>query len=170
MIPKYEIALKQIGTIDYDGPLHAEDYEGVYKVLEAYGMTEFAEEHIVLIAFDARMNVVGFFEIAHGSAIDAQVALRDIFKRALLVNAVYLVVSHNHTSNSIMPSGGDLECTKDIIRGARYLEMILVDHVIVCTKKNKYFSMRDRGVIAELETEIAAEKPEVKIDLTKYQE
>jgi DNA repair protein RadC len=66
---------------------------------------------------------------------------REIFQRALLVGTVSLLVSHNHPSDSLVPSTDDLQMTSKLNECAKLLGLKLLDHVIVVSED--FHSLRD---------------------------
>ncbi|HUN02174.1 MAG TPA: JAB domain-containing protein, partial [Niabella sp.] len=59
--------------------------------------------------------------------------------------ACAVVLSHNHPSGSIKPSRADVELTYKIKEAARYLEIHLIDHIIVSVEN--YYSFADEGLL-----------------------
>lgn len=70
---------------------------------------------------------------------------RLIFKRALELSAVSIIVCHNHPSGNIKPSISDKELTKKIKEAGDSLDIRLLDHLIITEKS--YFSFADHGEI-----------------------
>ena len=70
---------------------------------------------------------------------------RLIFRKALELEAVKLILYHNHPSGSLHPSGQDVELTNKIREAARYLDIRLMDHIIV--SEEGYFSFADKGLL-----------------------
>ena len=70
---------------------------------------------------------------------------RLVFKRALELSAVSIIVCHNHPSGNIKPSISDKELTKKIKEAGDSLDIRLLDHLIITEKS--YFSFADHGEI-----------------------
>ena len=70
---------------------------------------------------------------------------RPILKTALEQNAVSLILCHNHPSGSLRPSRADEELTRKIREAARYLDITVLDHLIV--SEEGYFSFADDGLL-----------------------
>lgn len=73
--------------------------------------------------------------------------IRDILKRALDLNAVAIILVHNHPSGDPTPSAEDIEQTRELNKAAQTLGIILHDHFIIA--KNSYTSLRTLGVFDE---------------------
>ncbi len=95
----------------------------------------------------SRSNVVlGVREISVGGTSATVADAKVIFKYALELGASALILSHNHPSGALKPSQPDIELTKKIGAGAKSLDMVLLDHIIVA-EKNNYFSFADSGLL-----------------------
>ncbi len=91
-------------------------------------------------------NKIIHFEIVSKGGITATIAdPRLILKKALLEDAVRIVLCHNHPSGSLRPSKHDLELTLKIKEAASYLDIKLLDHIIVSNEG--FYSFADQGVI-----------------------
>ena len=66
-----------------------------------------------------------------------------MFKISLEHLATAIVLVHNHPSGQLKPSDADLKITKKIAQAGEYLEIKLLDHVIVT--KDAYYSFADEG-------------------------
>lgn len=86
------------------------------------------------------------FEVmSQGGITGTIVDPRLIFKRALEIEAVSLIVCHNHPSGSLQPSKADESLTAKLSEGAKLLDIKLLDHIIV--GDNGYFSFADEGLL-----------------------
>ena len=89
-------------------------------------------------------GTIKHFEIVSQGGITSTVAdPRLILKRALEKEAVSLILCHNHPSGNARPSRADEELTAKIKEGARYLDIVLLDHIII--GEEGYFSFADAG-------------------------
>ncbi|MFM8913974.1 MAG: DNA repair protein RadC [Flammeovirgaceae bacterium] len=68
-----------------------------------------------------------------------------IYKMALEELASGVVVAHNHPSGNLQPSQSDIDLTKKLKEAGRFLEVQLLDHLIVAG--TKYFSFADEGLL-----------------------
>ena len=104
-------------------------------------LTDNSREHFVALYLDGNHAVVAYSIVAIGCANMVSVHPREIFQRALLVGAVSLLISHNHPSDSLVPSTDDLQMTTKLNDCAKLLGLKLLDHVIVGTEA--YSSLPD---------------------------
>jgi hypothetical protein len=140
----YEIELKKKGEIEYDGVLSGDEIKDVAKMIRTYGLHKCTEEHLILLTFDVGYVLTGIFEIAHGTPERACYEIKDIMKRALLINASGIAVAHNHTTQAPGASNADIHFTKELAHICKLMGIYLVDHQII-GKTGKVYSMHDEG-------------------------
>jgi DNA repair protein RadC len=69
-----------------------------------------------------------------------------IFKMALEIGAHAMILVHNHPSGQLRPSDSDRILTKKLVEFGRFIDMPILDHVILT--ENGYFSFTDSGIIS----------------------
>ncbi len=93
-----------------------------------------------------KANKVNHFEIVSRGGLTGTVAdPRIILKIALEQHATSIVLCHNHPSGNLKPSKADESLTQKIKTAASYLDILVVDHVIV--SEEGYYSFSDDGLI-----------------------
>lgn len=90
------------------------------------------KEYLYLLSLDARSNLVAMNLISIGTITEALVHPREVFKQALLKDAVSIVLVHNHPSGDPTPSKQDVLLTKRIATVGISLGVPLIDHIICC--------------------------------------
>lgn len=109
-------------------------------VLQDYRLEIFA------VVFLNRANKINHFEIISQGGITGTVAdPRIILKKALEMDAVNIILCHNHPSGSLKPSRADEELTAKIKEASSYFDIKVLDHIIV--SEEGYFSFADRGIL-----------------------
>ena len=68
-----------------------------------------------------------------------------IFKSALDHSGSSIILVHNHPSGNLQPSQADISLTKTLKEAGKFLEIPVLDHIIV--SDNSYFSFADEGMI-----------------------
>lgn len=96
------------------------------------------QEKFYVLFLDSKNYVVNQKLLFVGTANQSLVHPRDIFKEAILNNAVKILCIHNHPSGSVSPSFADEETTKRIKKIGDLMGISLVDHVII--GKDDYYS------------------------------
>ena len=79
--------------------------------------------------------------VSIGSITASTTTPRDLFKSAILANAVAIIVCHNHPSGNLIPSDSDIKITKQLIDAGELLGIKVLDHLIVSNRG--YKSLRD---------------------------
>jgi len=97
-------------------------------------LRHYAEEHFVCFHLDAKNKVCGFQIVSHGTVSTSLVHPREVFKGAILSNAVSIIVAHNHPAGSLIASPDDLETTEKLVAVGKLIGIPVVDHVIVAQK------------------------------------
>lgn len=99
---------------------------------------------VFAVVFLNRANKIKHFEIVSSGGISGTVAdPRIILKRAVEQEASALVLSHNHPSGNLKPSRADMLLTSKIKQAASYLDIVVLDHIIV--SEEGYYSFADEG-------------------------
>ena len=103
---------------------------------------EESEEYMHMICLNTKNRVIGVFEISHGNVNSSIVGTREIFQKALLANAVSIVLMHNHPSGDPSPSREDIEITKRIVEAGKILGVQVLDHLVI---GDQYVSLKEKG-------------------------
>jgi DNA repair protein RadC len=98
-------------------------------------------EILLSVMLTVKNDLIGVETVSIGSIVSANIAPRDVFKSAILANAVAIIVCHNHPSGSLIPSDSDIALTKQIVEAGELLGIKVLDHLIVSNQG--YKSMRD---------------------------
>ena len=102
------------------------------------------EEYMYMICMNVKNRVIGVFEISHGTANASLVTPREVFQKALLANAVSIIVMHNHPSGDCTPSREDIEVTKRLVEAGKLVGVEVLDHIIV---GDQYSSLKEKGYL-----------------------
>jgi len=90
-------------------------------------------------------KVVAKSQISKGGLTATIVDIRLVFKRALELASVGIIVCHNHPSGKLQPSNADKNLTQRIKEAGITLDIKLLDHLIITEKA--YFSFADDGLL-----------------------
>lgn len=120
--------------------------EKIYRMLcDVYNHDKQTEEYLFLLCFDAKQKLLGVFELSHGAATYTVCNTREIFQKALLCNAVHIVLAHNHCSGEVEPSQADIKTCNEVKQIGDLMKINLVDNIIV--GENEYFSFSEKGLL-----------------------
>lgn len=103
------------------------------------------KEHFVICMLDSKCRYLGERTLTIGSVNASLVSPRDIFIQALQVQAVSIIILHNHPSGRPQPSREDRHVTERIAECGRLLEIQLSDHIII--GDHSYYSFREKGLL-----------------------
>jgi len=98
-------------------------------------------EMILSVMLTVKNDLIGVETVSIGSITASTTTPRDVFKSAILANAVSIIVCHNHPSGELVPSKNDIEITKQLIAAGELLGIKVLDHLIVSNQG--YKSLRD---------------------------
>lgn len=106
------------------------------------------QESFLVCYLDAKNRIIETRELFVGTVNGANVHPRDIFREAVRLNAVSLIICHNHPSGDVRPSQEDMLVTKRIAEAAEVIGVSLLDHIILGTKgSGEYLSFKDKGYL-----------------------
>ena len=83
--------------------------------------------------------------LSSGGITGTLVDVRVLFKKALELSSVGLILCHNHPSGSLKPSRSDINLTKRIQDAGEILDIKVLDHLLITEKA--YFSFADNNLI-----------------------
>ena len=105
---------------------------------------EFIEQFKVVLMNRAN-RILGIYEISTGGVTGTVADVKLVFIAALKANACNLILSHNHPSGNAKPSKADEELTRKINEAGKFLDIKVLDHIIVTNEV--YFSFADEGLL-----------------------
>lgn len=120
--------------------------ESAYRLLLSCwdkSIIEFQEEFKILLLNRAN-KVLGIYPVSKGGVSGTLVDPKLIFSVALKCNASSIILAHNHPSGNLNPSESDKCLTKKLISAGKFLDISVLDHLILTTEG--YFSFADKGL------------------------
>lgn len=104
-------------------------------------------EHEVFCALflDAQHRVITLKQLFRGTVSQTSVYPREVVKEALALNAVAVVLAHNHPSGAAEPSRADEQLTQTLKAALALVDVRLVDHLVVAG--GQVCSFGDRGLL-----------------------
>ncbi len=115
---------------------------GRYLVAKTDGITE---ERAWILSMDARCRVIECRELCRGALNCVNLPYRRVVEAALLAGASSVVLAHNHTSGSLLPSLEDMDYTRQLGRTLELVEVSLMDHFVL--GERNYLSMKASGMM-----------------------
>lgn len=102
-------------------------------------------EEFRILYLDSSNKVIRNMLLSKGGINRTSVDIRIAFKNALQLNAVSMILAHNHPSGNLAPSTSDKKLTEKFIAAGASLDIKVVDHLIV--SEDGFFSFSDEGII-----------------------
>ena len=106
---------------------------------------ELAYEEFWIIYLNNANKIIAKSQLSKGGITGTVVDVRLVFKTALEVGAVGIILSHNHPSGTLQPSESDKQITRKLKTGGEQLDIKIIDHVIIT--ETQYFSFSDAGIL-----------------------
>lgn len=90
-----------------------------------------SQERFAVLLLDIKHRLLGTQVISIGTATETIAHPRDIFREVIRQGATRVIVAHNHPSGQLEPSPEDLCLTRQLLSGAKFLDIPLLDHLIL---------------------------------------
>ena len=84
-------------------------------------------------------------QMSKGGITGTLVDTRLVFKKAMELAAVGIILCHNHPSQNLKPSASDKQLTKKISTAGETLDIKVLDHLIIT--QNDYYSFADNEIL-----------------------
>lgn len=104
------------------------------------------QEQIVVLYLNQANLVIGSSNAFTGGLTGSVVDIRIIVATALNLMATGVIIAHNHPSSNLKASTQDITLTKKLKTALSYMDINLLDHLIV-TPENEYLSMSNDGLL-----------------------
>lgn len=89
--------------------------------------------------------VLQTLQLSKGGITGTLVDVRLVYKNALKLGAVSVILAHNHPSGTLTPSKADKELTEKLKQAGTSLDIKVLDHLIIT--ENAYFSFADENLL-----------------------
>lgn len=109
------------------------------------------KEHFWIVCLANNNRILMIELISLGSVKATIVEPIEVFSFALQKRAVKLILVHNHPSGDLDPSQEDIEVTDKMIAIGKFINMPVLDHLIISEKS--FYSFLDSGLLEKIERE-----------------
>lgn len=118
-----------------------------YKIFQAGWEKDRLElqEEFKAIFLNRGNRVLGMYHLSTGGITGTVADPRLLFTAALKLNCSSIIICHNHPSGSLRPSSADEELTCKIKNAGSFLDIKVLDHLIISTEG--YYSFADEGIL-----------------------
>ncbi len=107
-------------------------------------MGQLTQEQVRVILLDTSRHVIAIPTIYIGTINASVLRVSEVLREAVMRNSPAIIVVHNHPSGDTTPSPEDIELTHALIAGARLLDIVLIDHLII--GQNSWSSLKELGL------------------------
>ncbi|MBQ9990832.1 MAG: DNA repair protein RadC [Lachnospiraceae bacterium] len=102
-------------------------------------------EQVILVMTDNKNRFLRDMVLSRGTVNMSVLSPREIFLQAIRMQAVHILLVHNHPSGDPTPSSEDIRITRRVDEAAQILNIPLVDHIII--GDNTYASLKELGYL-----------------------
>ncbi|MBQ8449141.1 MAG: RadC family protein [Clostridia bacterium] len=105
---------------------------GKYFVAKYIGATN---EIVYLLLMDNKYKVIDCVKIFEGSVNSAAITMRKLIEAAISSGAAFAVLAHNHPNGLAIPSGEDINTTREAKRALELIGVSFLGHILVAGNK-----------------------------------
>ena len=108
-------------------------------------LSDLDHEEFWVILLKRSNAVISVKHISKGGLSGTVADPKIIFQVALESRAAAIILSHNHPSGNLQPSGADIELTRKLTEVGEMLDVSVLDHIIL--GNNSYYSFADDAMM-----------------------
>jgi DNA repair protein RadC len=108
-------------------------------------LTAEEREIFMVIYLDNQNRIIKHSRLFTGTIANVEVHPREIVREAIKMNAVGVILAHNHPSGSAEPSKSDKIITDHVVKCCQFMDIRVVDHLVI--GRGEYVSFAERGWI-----------------------
>ena len=109
-------------------------------------MAPLEQEELWILLLSSKNQVLAIRRTYRGTLNSSAVRVAELFRAAIRENAASVVIVHNHPSNDPTPSPEDVRITTEAVKAGTLLDVEVLDHVIVGGARDRYVSLKERGL------------------------
>lgn len=102
----------------------------------------FEQEELTALMLNMKHRITHAAMIYRGTINEVHIRPAEIFRPAIRVNALALILAHNHPSGDPSPSTFDARFSENIVRAGELLDIRVLDHIVV--GRDAWISMKER--------------------------
>ena len=107
-----------------------------------YEMSGFVQENLWVLLLDTRNRLIDIEHLYQGSLNSSTVRVAEVFKKAMVMNAAAIIITHNHPSGDPTPSPEDIALTRTLVETGKMLDIQVLDHVVI--GGNSFVSLKEK--------------------------
>lgn len=110
-----------------------------------YRIAHLTHEEFWVASINQSNRITGCRRISSGGITSTIADVRIMLRYALEMNATSIALFHNHPSGNLKPSDADIRLTKNIVQAATWMDIRVLDHIII--GDSGYFSFADQELL-----------------------
>jgi len=118
--------------------------KAVFEIMQPI-IGELNHEEFWVLYLNNSNKIIHKNQLSTGGITGTLVDIRILFKKALELSSVAIILCHNHPSGSLKPSNSDIDLTRKIQEAGKNLDIKILDHLLITEKA--YFSFADSNLI-----------------------
>ena len=109
-------------------------------------LSDLDHEQFWVLLLNRANDVITKIQISVGGVSGTIADPKIIFNKALQYKANSIILAHNHPSGNTNPSQADLKLTKQVTKAGEFLEIDVLDHLII--GRREYLSFADENLMS----------------------
>lgn len=146
-------AISIVAAMELGRRRRAEEALEKKKITSSYSVFEYLQpligelphEEFWILYLNNSNKIIRNSQLSKGGITGTLVDVRLVFKEAIELGAVSVILAHNHPSGTLKPSHADIQLTKKLKTAGDSLDIKVLDHLIVTEKA--YFSFADENML-----------------------
>lgn len=158
-----EVEVVSIRLVE-EPPLYSrKTIKNVSDVVDVVGeeLRKYDRELFCILNLRTRNQVINLNIVSIGTLSGSLVHPREVFKSAILSNAAGIMLIHNHPSGNCLPSKVDMEITKKLEDAGAFLDIPVVDHIIIAEDEEVYSFYENNMLTRNQKGMCVADKPQI---------
>jgi DNA repair protein RadC len=95
-----------------------------------------------VLLLDTRNRLIDIEHLYQGSLNSSTVRVAEVFKKAMVMNAAAIIITHNHPSGDPTPSPEDIALTRTLVETGKMLDIQVLDHLVI--GGNAFISLKEK--------------------------
>ncbi len=108
------------------------------------------KEIFSVILLNIKNKPIKTIHLTTGTVDTCMVDPRELIRHATQHAASAIILVHNHPSGETTPSKDDMQTTHTVIKACNYVNVSVLDHIIIGSNESDYYSFAKNGLINQL--------------------
>jgi DNA repair protein RadC len=142
MLAAFELGRRLLITSPQERPQINSPADAANLLMLEMGLLE--QEELRVLLLDTKHRVLGTPTVYKGNVNTSVIRVAELFREAVRLNCVAVIVAHNHPSGDPTPSPDDVRVTEQMVKAGQLLDIEVLDHLII--GRQRYVSLKERGL------------------------